>query len=137
MSFNVGRNFATAVMFIEPMKNILPLTISGLLVCFRCFAADSLSTLNITQADLHRVLPLYHDVSGLELVTASNVKRLHAEITVVHPHDKAVKKEEAMKLIETALIQQAGVVITHLDGKRASVTYNDALKITPVKIPAK
>jgi hypothetical protein len=38
-----------------------------------------------------------------------------------------------MKLIEKALVDQAGVVITQLDGQRASVTYNDALAITPAK----
>ena len=93
--------------------------------------------MNITEADVQRVLPLYHDVSGLDLIVASNVKTVDADITVDHPHDKPLKKEEAMKLIETALIQQAGIVITRLDDKRASVTYNDALKIMPWKKAAK
>ena len=34
-----------------------------------------------------------------------------------------------MKLIEKAMLEQAGIVITHLDDKRASVTCNDALPI--------
>jgi hypothetical protein len=129
----LGRNFATDVVFTPFMKKLLPLIISGLLVGSRCFAADSVSSMNITQADVQRVLPLYHDISGLELVVASNVKHVYADITVDHPHDKALKKDEAMKLIETALIQQAGIVITRLDDKRVSVTYNDALKIVPQK----
>jgi len=40
-------------------------------------------------------------------------------------------KAEALKLMEKALIEQGGVVITRLDDKRASVTYNDALPIAP------
>lgn len=35
--------------------------------------------------------------------------------------------------MEDALIKQAGIVITHLDDKSVSVTYNDALPITGSK----
>jgi len=91
-------------------------------------------TLNITQADaVSQVLPLYSGTSGLELVIASNVKRVYATITIDVAPNKQLEKTEAAKLIEKALIEQAGIVITRLDGKRASVTYNDALKTTPVK----
>jgi hypothetical protein len=41
-----------------------------------------------------------------------------------------IPKSELMKSIERDLIEQAGIVITRLDDKRASVTYNDALPIT-------
>jgi hypothetical protein len=37
--------------------------------------------------------------------------------------------EAAQPLMEQALLKQAGIVITRLDEKRASVTYNDHLEL--------
>ena len=111
------------------MKTYLSVTFVGLLMCFHSFADELPFKLNITQAGLQTVLPLYRDISGLELIVSSHVKHVFADITVDCPPTKALSKEDAMKLIETALIQQAGIVISRLDDKKASVTYNDALKV--------
>ena len=46
-------------------------------------------------------------------------------------------KEEGARLIEQALLHRAGIVIARLDKKRASVTYNDALPITPARKASK
>jgi hypothetical protein len=61
------------------------------------------------------------------------VARISHRITI---ESKVMMTRDAgTRLIERALLEQAGVVITLLEGNRASVTYNDALKIpTP---PAK
>jgi hypothetical protein len=41
-------------------------------------------------------------------------------------------RAEALKFMEKTLLEQAGIVITHLDNKQLSVTYNDALPIKQV-----
>jgi hypothetical protein len=77
------------------------------------------------RADLGTILQLYHELSGLQLVESSEVKRLHPAISF---HSSPYpSKAEALKLIEKALIEQAAVVVTQLDDKRVSVTLNDAL----------
>ena len=71
------------------------------------------------------VLSLYARVSGLELITSSRVTNLVTSITLLPAWGD--DSPELLKIIETALLQQAGVVLTKLDEKRVSVTYNDAL----------
>jgi hypothetical protein len=89
-------------------------------------------SISISGADaVKQVLPIYKSLSGAELVIASNVQRVYSTITVDTPPGKQLDKAEAMKLIEKALIDQAGIILTRLDDKRVSVTYNDALKTTP------
>jgi hypothetical protein len=44
-----------------------------------------------------------------------------------------VTKNEALDIIEQAMISQAGVIITRLDKTRASVTFNDQLSVKPLK----
>jgi len=82
-------------------------------------------TMNLLNTPLEKVLPIYHELSGLELVVSSDVRKLHPVITIRSA--SALSKSEMLKLIEKALLEQAGVVITRLDEQRASVTYNDAL----------
>ena len=77
------------------------------------FAADfPADSFNYQNATVGQVLPIYKELSGLELVVDSRVKNVR---------------------IEKELLEQAGVIITHLDDKRASVTCNDALTITKAK----
>ena len=66
-------------------------------------------------------------MSGLEFVVDSHAKRVTSPVTfkTITP----LKKEDALKLIQSALLKQAGIVITPLDDKRVSVTFNDALPI--------
>ena len=77
-----------------------------------------------------QVLLIYTELSGMQLVTSSHVNAVTAKITL--QSRVALKKSEVLKLLEKALLDQAGIVVTKLDDKRASVTYNDALTVTAV-----
>jgi ACT domain-containing protein len=77
------------------------------------------------------VLQIYKLLTNLEMITDSRVKTIHALITL--KTERPMTKEQASKLIEKALLEQTGIVITRLDHKRASVTYNDALPIHVVE----
>jgi hypothetical protein len=74
-------------------------------------------------ADLIYVLESYQSMTGLKLVIASNVHQ--AKITLQSQGPTSAK--EAARMIERALIDQAGVVITPLGDGKVSVTQNDAL----------
>lgn len=87
-------------------------------------------SIRFSNAEVSQVLPIYRAMTGRELVVDSRVKTVRHTITL---EAQAAGKEEGAKLIEKALLSQAGIVITRLDKKRASVTYNDALPIAPAK----
>ena len=89
------------------------------------------SRVHYENADVSSILPQYEAMIGLKLVVDSRVTRTGRLITLVA--NVGGTAEEAAKLIEKALLDQAGIVITRLDDKRASVTYNDALPITTAK----
>ena len=110
------------------MRQTLPLLFTTwLLICCAVRADEPKRTLNFINAPLEKILPVYHELSGLELIEASDVKKLHTLVTIRTA--EGVSKSVMIRLIEQALLQQAGVVISHLDEKRVSVTYNDALPI--------
>ena len=75
--------------------------------------------------DAQTVLDAYHSISGLELIVSPEANRpdagLNASITM---QNSGLTKEQACKLLEEALLKQAGLMITKLDGRRARVTYN-------------
>jgi hypothetical protein len=108
---------------------LLPLFTTLLLSLCAVSADEPKRTVNFLNTPLQKILLIYHEFSGLELVESSDVKKLHPVITIQSA--EPVSKSEMIKLIENALLEQAGVVITHLDAKRVSVTYNDALPIIP------
>jgi hypothetical protein len=60
------------------------------------------------------------------LVVAPEVAGAFDEITV--SSEGGLERPEAMKLLEKALSDQAGIAIARLDEKRATVSYNPALK---------
>jgi len=62
------------------------------------------------------------------LIIASNVRLANRSITL---HAGGVSPEVAQQMIEQALLKQAAIVITRLDAKRISVTYNDQLELEP------
>jgi len=72
------------------------------------------------------VLSTYEQLSGLELIISSNVRDVHSGINL---ETNLNSRSDAIAAVEKALQHQAGIVITKLDGGRASVTYNDALPI--------
>ena len=103
-----------------------------LFLCACALAADEPKfKLDFKNAEVRQALLLYKAMSGLDLVGDSRVKTVRFPGTLQSP--APLDEAEATKLIEKALVEQAGVVITRLDGQRASVTYNDALPITPAK----
>jgi hypothetical protein len=84
------------------------------------------STIKFENVDPSQALMVYARMSGLTLIEDSRARRIHRTISI---HAAAVSKTEAMELIEEALRKQAAIVVTRLDDKSASVTYNDALPI--------
>jgi hypothetical protein len=83
--------------------------------------------IDFTDAEVPQVLQVYRALVGGELVTDSRVRTVHCHLTL---QAKADAPAQGAKLLEKALLEQAGVVITRIDDKRVSVTYNDALPIT-------
>ncbi|HTQ51388.1 MAG TPA: hypothetical protein VMJ12_11805 [Candidatus Acidoferrales bacterium] len=90
-------------------------------------AGEPKAPLNFINTPVQKILQMYQHFSGLELIEASDVKKLNTPITLRTPGP--VSNADLVKLMEKALLTQAGVVISRLDGQRASVTYNDALPI--------
>jgi hypothetical protein len=78
-------------------------------------------------AAVPQVLAVYKTLVKMELITDSRVQKLRTPITM--KNEDPVSEGQAATLIEVALLDQAGVVLTHLDGRKVSVTYNDALPI--------
>lgn len=93
--------------------------------------AQTPTRINLVEAPPFIVLQIYRELSGLELVTSSQVNAVTARVTL-QPIE-AFGKAEMLKLIEKALLEQAGIVVTKLDDKRASVTFNGALPTRVVK----
>ena len=113
--------------------NIMKLTLillASLLVSLCPSFADDIPAgmMNLENVPASEVLTIYKQMSGLELVVDSRAKRVTSPVTF--KTTTPLKKEEAMKLIQSSLLKQAGIVITPLDDKQASVTFNDALPIT-------
>jgi hypothetical protein len=112
------------------MKQNLLLWLTTLLLSVCAVSADEPKrTVNFINTPLEKILPIYHELSGLELIESSEVMKLHTAITLRTA--VPVSKADMVKLMEKALVDQAGVVISRLDAQRASVTYNDALPIIP------
>ena len=113
------------------MKKIFLLILMASLMAFRSFCADEArGNINFENVPVEKVLEVYKPLSGRELVISSDLKGYHPGINL---RLSDASKTEALKAIETALLEQAGVVITPLDNKRISVTFNDALPLTLAK----
>jgi len=118
------------------MKSCLLIVITLFMSRLSSFSDDVFprGAIDIKNAPITQVLALYKDLTGTELVTDSRVKTVKNEVTLVA---NPTRRDEAARLLEKALLEQAGIVITRLDDKRASVTYNDALPISQPKKPSK
>ena len=116
------------------MKHASLLLLLSLLAAeFQSHAADARGVIKFESVPVPQLLSAYKAMSGLELVIDSRAKTLISSVTV--QSSAPLTKTEALKLIEKALVEQAGVVITPLDDRQASVTFNDALPITRAKKP--
>jgi len=92
-----------------------------------------LEEINFQGVPPEQVLEIYHQCTGLELITDSRVHMLRTTVTI---QDANLPVPQLSKLMEQALREQAGIVITPLDNKHASVTFNDALPRTPAPAAA-
>ena len=91
---------------------------------------ESLSTgiINWVNLPVSKVLDTYKHLVKTELVVATNVRDAH---NIALRTEKPMTSDALAHMIEQALQNQAGVVVTHLDNKRTSVTYNDKLELQP------
>ena len=96
-----------------------------LLVICSVHAEEASGIFDFKGAPPENLLSAYEELSGLELIISSHVRALSTPINL--KTERTVSRNEAEDLIKRALLLQAGIVITRLDEKRASVTYNDAL----------
>jgi hypothetical protein len=86
-------------------------------------------SLDFTNIDAQTIIAGYAKFSGVELITDSHAKVIRTPISV---QAYELTQSQQISLVERALKEQAGIVITRLDDKRAAVTYDRAL---PIKKP--
>jgi len=114
------------------MKRILLLILANYLVALSSSSADCPKAVNnilvFDKAQPSLVLSVYEKLSGHEFVIDSHVNNLSSPVTlkVIGPPQP---KEEVLKELRDALLNQAGIVITQIDDKRESVTFNDGLRV--------
>ena len=117
----------------EIMKRIFIL-LASLLVTLCSSSADDTkavsAVMDFEKLSASQVLPIYEKMSGLEFFFDSRAKAVSSPITLRIFGSPPPPKEEVLKQMRDALLKQAGIVITRLDDKRESVTFNDALPIT-------
>ena len=102
----------------------------SVLTCHPIYAQNTnkiTGDINLVNVPVDKVLDVYKHMAKSELVIASNVRWATHGITM-HFHGSP---EVVPSLLEQALLKQAGIVITRLDDKRVSVTYNDKLVLQP------
>ncbi|MGH7954299.1 MAG: hypothetical protein ACREFE_20580 [Limisphaerales bacterium] len=86
------------------------------------------ASINFVNVPVDKILDVYKASAKCELIIASNVRLANHSITL---HAGGVSPDVVRQMIEQALLKQAGIVITRLDTKRVSVTYNDQLRLEP------
>jgi hypothetical protein len=115
------------------MKRILLLLLASLFMpLFTPYADDANaggSVIHFECMPPSLVLDVYKDMSGLEFVVDSRVKTVRSPISLHIEGSPPPSTEEVLKQMREVFIKQAGIVITRLDSKRESVTFNDALLI--------
>ena len=84
-----------------------------------CAALAQGGAINFKTVPISMVLNVYSDLSGKQLVIDSAVTNQTRLITVTS--SESLNREQAAKLIESALKKQAGVVIEPIDDKRLAV----------------
>jgi hypothetical protein len=84
-------------------------------------ANDNISA-DVNNGPLRQSLNMYKGLAQVEYVTSSNVI---LDSGVVSFKFNGKSRESALDIIRRAVLLQTGVVITPIDGKRASITFND------------
>ncbi|HWQ92389.1 MAG TPA: hypothetical protein VN673_12005 [Clostridia bacterium] len=77
-----------------------------------------------------QVLVIYKELTGANLCVDSRARNTSAQI--VCKNKKPASKAEVIKMIETALLEQAAIIVTKLESNKVSVTFNDSLPVKPV-----
>ena len=102
----------------------------GVVACQPSFAQDTnktTTTINFVNVPANQVLDDYQRMTHRSLLVASNVRLGNQRITF---HFEG-SPDSVPPLLEQALLKQAGIVITSLDDKRATVTIpNDTNNVT-------
>jgi hypothetical protein len=80
-------------------------------------ALEPKGKLNFTNLDLTQVLALYRSMSGLELEMDPRIGLIHAGITITNSANVTMK--EAVQQLDQALLDQAGIIVTHTSTNRA------------------
>ena len=75
-------------------------------------AAEQQGVFKFTDADISKVLDAYRAATGLDLVVASNIEKAPGKVSLESKGQTSAS--EAARLIERALLDQAGVIITRL-----------------------
>ena len=79
-------------------------------------------TINFRRISVSQVLQIYQNVTHLRLAVAPDVLQEKRTISLAAT---AQSTAEVAKLLEEALLKQTGIVIKHIDDKRASAAYRD------------
>jgi hypothetical protein len=102
------------------MKRTFILVVFVIGLAFPSSAGVGDVTLRLQQSSISQALTLYSSLSGVQLDVASGATNQSKTITLdINP---PLPKKDAAKKIAAALREQAGVVITAVDDKHASVT---------------
>lgn len=116
------------------MKHLIIVIICLLLLAPLAFGGESskiisatVSNIKIDGDDVQLVIGAYANFSGFDLIEASDVKQVHVPIWFHSEPGRKYSPADAAKVIQKVLLYQAGIIITPLDDKKASVTYNDRL----------
>jgi hypothetical protein len=102
--------------------------VSILACCFvHAQSGDKMTgTVNLVNVSVSQALDIYKAFSKMELVIETNISW---DIHTITAKGTGLSAEAGTHLIQHALLEQAGVVITPLDTNRALVTYDRSLPI--------
>ena len=103
-------------------------------IVLTCFTSDLFSSDNSSKGGaftferlpVSQVLDIYAKVTGKKLVISTGALDTQSTITARRSHSKEIED-----LIVEMLRNNAGVILTPIDGERVSVTYNDKLDPMP------
>jgi len=114
------------------MKRTIILLAASFMLALRSSSADDTkavsAVIELNGMSAPQVLSLYQKFCGHELIVDSRAKAVRSPITIHASSAPPLPKEEVIKRFREAFLL-AGIVITPLDDKRESVTYNDALPV--------
>jgi len=80
--------------------------------------------LNLLNFPVRNGLDFYKALAGVEFIVAPDAAAVQGTIFA---EGSDLSRDEAADLVRRALLRHAGVVLTPIDGRRVSVTYNDAV----------